>query len=154
VTDKLTISFMAADKKATGMTVNIPELTDLNFQLIGTGILALHTALRSLTESGASKTTTSITNSSDWNANDRAGLRGQKLVVRWYASGANEGEGQYGSNECGTAQLSDFTLQSDGRYLLEGLQYTALKEAFEAIARSDDGATVEVYEVEFVTRTL
>lgn len=152
--DKLTLSYMAEDRKATGMTVNIPELTVLNFAEIGGQIEALRTALEPVLESTAWKSTTSITDSTNYDPAGSGGVRGHKAIIRWFSPNANGGEGQYGSNEIGVADISAFALAADGNRYLEGSSYNDLKAAFDDLVRSDDGAAVEVYEVRYVTRTL
>jgi hypothetical protein len=83
---------------------------------------------------------------------DRGGLRGTKALIRWFS--ANEGEsGQYGSNEIGAVDPDLFTVVGN-KQVLQGALYTALKAAFDALAETENGNAVSVYEVELVSRTL
>lgn len=151
--DKATISCLAADKKATSMTFRTPEVTPANHAAIMGAIDVLREEIESVSASGSFKTTFSATFGA-LNPLTGAGLRGEKMAIRWYSAAANGGEGQFGSNEIGAADKSIFTEDPDGIYRLHGGNYDAIKAAFDSLVRTDDDNNVSVYEIVYVNRTL
>lgn len=149
--DKMTYTLYDRRGKATGMSINIDDLTSLNFDAVGTDISALQTALKAIAESDRDTVTTSIIDPGG-GPSDQGGLRGNKALIRWYAPSEGEG-GQYGSNELGCIDDSHFT-EVGGRLLLQGTLYDDIKAAFDALARTENGNQVEVYEIEHVSRNL
>jgi len=150
---KATFGFKAADGKVTQMTVNVPTVDETNWVSIAGDIDEMFQALSTISASASSNV--GLAESMAGNGYDPAsvgGVRGEKAIIRWYA--ADEGPaGQYGSNEIGAVDRSEFTLEN-GRYVLKGAAYDAIKASFDSLAVTENGNAVSVYEVEYVTRTL
>lgn len=150
--DSFTYTVHDSILKPTAMTINIPELTSANYDPVGVLIAALKAALDTVQVSGLTRTTTSVI-ATDGGPGDAAGVRGNKMVIKWFSPLEADGEGQYGSNELGCADVNEFTVVG-GRRILQGANYTAIKAAFDALAVTENGHPVEVYEIEFLSRGL
>lgn len=145
------VTIWDAAGKPTGMHINIPTLTGANYVAVSGNVIALADALVAISLSGQYQALLSQPTATGTPA-DRGGVRGQKALVRWFS--ANEGDGgQYGSNEIGTVDAALFTAVGD-KLVLQGALYDAIKAAFDAVAETENGNAVAVYEIELVTRTL
>lgn len=151
MTDKATITYWDELGKQTGISVNTVELSGANFATTVAAMDALRVALDGISLSGESNQVIS-SGVKTGGPVDRGGVRGTKALIRWFA--ASEGsDGQYGSNEIGAVDPSLFTVVGN-KSVLQGALYDALKAAFDALAVTENGNGVSVYEIERVSRTL
>ena len=147
----VTITYKDAAGKPTGISVNTPTPSGANFDLILADVSSLMSALNALSLSAENSMTFSFI-SKGGTPEDRGGVRGTKALIRWFS--ANEGDGgQYGSNEIGAVDPALFTVVGN-RMLLQGTDYNSLRAAFNALAVTENGNAVDVYEVELVSRGL
>ena len=148
---KATITYYDMRGRPTSMSVNTVEPSAANLTALTGQIDALRAALNSITESTEINQTLSVIDQFGTPAN-RGGLRGTKALVRWFASAEGDG-GQFGSNEIGCVDATEFTVVGD-KAILQGALYNALKAAFDAVVLTENGASVAVYEVELVSRSI
>lgn len=148
---KGTATFYDAAGKPTSISINIPDLTGASITGIGADMVALTTALAGISLSAQYHHTMSMQAASGTPA-DRGGLRGTKALIRWFSADEGDG-GQYGSNEMGAVDPSLFTPVGD-KLVLQGANYDAVKAAFDALAETENGNSVSVYEIELVSRNI
>jgi len=147
---KGTITFDDMRGRPTSMTINVGDLVG-DFDNVDSALGTLEAAVAALSLSEQhSRTLSGITETGT--PDDRGGLRGTKAIVRWFSSAEGDG-GQYGSNEIGTVDPSLFTVVGDQAFL-QGTLYNNLKAAFDAVAQTENGNAVAVYEVELVSRNI
>ena len=149
--DNARITVMDANKKTTAMSLNIAELSAVNFDAVVAQVATLEATIDAILVGSCIKHSVSHDDLSAFDLNNADGLRGTKAVVRWFSE--NEGDGQYGSNEIGGIDYKQFT-PIGGRLLLQGTKYDAIKSAFDAVALTENGNAVAVYEIECVSRGL
>lgn len=150
--DKGFLSFYDKRGKATTMMVNVEELAGANMEAVQAQIATLAGAIGDIATSAHYRHGLSTDDTVGTQDND-AGLRGTKAIVRWYSITENQGEGAYGSNEIGTIDEDVFT-SVGGKLILQGALYDAVKAAFDAVALTENGNAVSVYEIECVSRNL
>ena len=151
MTDNATITQFDAAGKPTGISINVADLTGANFDAQVIAVTALGDAIGAISLTGQVSKTISQ-NVKEGGPGDRGGVRGTKALIRWF-SPLEAGTGQYGSNEIGAVDPAAFTVVGT-KQMLQGTAYTNLKAAFDAVALTENGNAVEVYEVELVSRTL
>lgn len=149
--DTASITFWDAAGKATGIHVNMPQLSGATYDAVSTDVIDLATALAAISKS-AQYTATMSQQTATGTPADRGGLRGTKALIRWFSPSEGDG-GQYGSNEIGAVDPDLFTVVGN-KQVLQGALYDAIKAAFDALAETENGNAVEVYEIELVSRTL
>lgn len=150
--DSASITFIDQRHKASSMTINVAELSGANYDTIASNVATLKTALEGIVLSGHDRISLTTTDTSGA-VGDDAGQRGSKAIVRWFSALENQGEGAYGNNEVGCVDPSTFTAVGD-KLLLQGANYDAIKTAFDAVAKTENGNAVAVYEIEFVNRNV
>ena len=146
---KATLTYYDSKGKPTSMTVNTVDIDSTSITAQTAALAALRSAITAISNSTEIGSTLSVIESFGTPAN-RGGLRGVKALVRWFSADEGDG-GQYGSNEIGCIDESEFTIVGD-KAVLQGTLYDNLKAAFDAFVVTENGNSVAVYEVEQVTR--
>lgn len=145
------VVFYDAAGKPTGIHINTRQMSGAGFDALSTDVIALANALAAVSKSD--QYTANMGNQTATGApEDRGGLRGTKALIRWFSAGEGDG-GQYGSNEIGAVDPDLFTVVGN-KQILQGGLYDAIKAAFDAVAETENGNSVSVYEIELVSRSV
>ena len=148
--DRVTFSRADRSNEITTTSLNIPDMTAMNFDIHQSAILSTEVAMAAITQADAHSVTVAqkVTNA----AKALAGLREMKWLVR-YRDVSNFKEFSF---EIGTADPSAPTItESSGKEVLDpsSTEWTDLANALNTFALSPYGNGISMYEVELVGRS-